>query len=90
MLATANQDAFNPPHGAHRAASLYAMKRLRLDRARADLEDGGLPVERIALASGFGDPERMRRAFLRVYGRPPQDFRRKALSSARPAMAGSA
>ncbi len=67
-----------------------AIERLRLDRARADLEDGGLSVERIALASGFGDPERMRRAFLRVYGRPPQDFRRKALSSARPAMAGSA
>ncbi|HMN73243.1 MAG TPA: GlxA family transcriptional regulator [Rhodoblastus sp.] len=67
-----------------------AIERLRLDRARADLEDGGLSVERVALASGFGDPERMRRAFLRVYGRPPQDFRRKALSSARPAMAGSA
>ena len=53
-----------------------AVERLRLDRARADLEDGGPSVERIALASGFGDAERMRRAFLRVYGRPPQDFRR--------------
>lgn len=53
-----------------------AVERLRLDRARAGLEDGGASVERIALASGFGDSERMRRAFLRVYGRPPQDFRR--------------
>ena len=59
-----------------------AVERLRLDRARADLEDGSLSVERIAEASGFGDPERMRRAFLRVYGRPPQDFRRRALNSA--------
>jgi len=57
-----------------------AVERLRLDRARADLEDGALSVERIAEASGFGDPERMRRAFLRVYGRPPQDFRRARAS----------
>ncbi|MCB1541204.1 MAG: GlxA family transcriptional regulator [Rhodoblastus sp.] len=57
-----------------------AVERLRLDRAKADLEGGNLPIERVALASGFGDAERMRRAFLRVYGRPPQDFRRARAS----------
>jgi len=67
-----------------------AIERLRLDRAMADLEDGAISVEQIANASGFGDPERMRRAFLRVYGRPPQDFRRKEVNSARREKAGSA
>lgn len=54
-----------------------AIERLRLDHARAQIEAGAPSVEMIAERSGFGDSERMRRAFVRVYGRPPQDFRRK-------------
>jgi transcriptional regulator GlxA family with amidase domain len=32
----------------------------------------------VSSAVGFSDPERMRRAFLRLYGEPPQSLRRKA------------
>lgn len=53
-----------------------AVERLRVEAARRRLEDGREPVERIAAAVGFGDPERMRRAFVRLYGQPPQAMRR--------------
>jgi transcriptional regulator GlxA family with amidase domain len=55
-----------------------AVERLRLEEARARLEGAPDTLERIAAETGFGDPERMRRAFLRVYGQPPQALRRKA------------
>ena len=61
-----------------------AIERLRLDKAKSELETGGGPIETIARGSGFGDPERMRRAFLRVYGQPPQAFRRTARPVRRP------
>ena len=32
----------------------------------------------VAEATGFGDPERMRRAFIRAFGQPPQALRRAA------------
>lgn len=32
----------------------------------------------IALETGFADPDRMRRAFLRTLGQPPQTIRRNA------------
>ncbi|MCJ2185098.1 helix-turn-helix domain-containing protein, partial [Novosphingobium sp. 1949] len=55
-----------------------AVERLRLETARERVESGTEPVETIALATGFGDPERMRRAFLRAFGQPPQAMRRLA------------
>jgi transcriptional regulator GlxA family with amidase domain len=55
-----------------------AVERLRLDAARLRVEAGREPIEGIALAAGFGDPERMRRAFLRAFGQPPQALRRAA------------
>jgi transcriptional regulator GlxA family with amidase domain len=55
-----------------------AVERLRADVARGLLEDGSEPVELIAARIGFGDPERMRRAFVRLYGQPPQTVRRRA------------
>ncbi|MFO1118001.1 MAG: GlxA family transcriptional regulator [Beijerinckiaceae bacterium] len=66
-----------------------AIERLRLDHARAQIEAGAPSVDMIAERSGFGDAERMRRAFVRVFGRPPQDFRRAAreISSVRPVAA---
>jgi transcriptional regulator GlxA family with amidase domain len=39
------------------------------------LEQGRLLVEAIAKETGFGDQERMRRAFLRAYRQPPQAIR---------------
>ncbi|MBX3480504.1 MAG: GlxA family transcriptional regulator [Caulobacter sp.] len=55
-----------------------AVERLRLEAARALLESQPLRIEDVALEVGFGDPERMRRAFLRAFGQPPQSLRRTA------------
>lgn len=55
-----------------------AIERLRAEAARQRIEDGPEPIELIAQSVGFGDPERMRRAFLRLYGHPPQSVRRLA------------
>ncbi len=57
-----------------------AVERLRAELARERVEHSAEPVEVIAAAVGFSDPERMRRAFLRLYGEPPQALRRKARS----------
>ena len=55
-----------------------AVERLRVEVARRRLEDGSEPVEQIARAVGFNDPERMRRAFVARFGQPPQAVRRMA------------
>lgn len=58
-----------------------AVERLRLEAARERVEGSSEPIEQIAGAIGFCDPERMRRAFLRAFGQPPQALRRLALRS---------
>lgn len=55
-----------------------AVERLRLDAARLRVEGTAEPIDRVAESVGFGDPERMRRAFLRAFGQPPQAIRRAA------------
>jgi transcriptional regulator GlxA family with amidase domain len=50
------------------------VERVRVEAAR-DLLEGGLPVATTASRSGFGSPETMRRAFLRVIGVGPADYR---------------
>ena len=55
-----------------------AVERLRLDAARTAVETSAASLDRIAAASGFGDPGRMRRAFMRSFGQPPQALRRSA------------
>ncbi|HEV7689931.1 MAG TPA: GlxA family transcriptional regulator [Hyphomonadaceae bacterium] len=55
-----------------------AVERLRLETAREQVENSHDPLDQIALHSGFRDPERMRRAFLRSFGQPPQALRRLA------------
>jgi transcriptional regulator GlxA family with amidase domain len=55
-----------------------AVERLRLETARERVEASSDPIDRVAEAVGFGDPERMRRAFLRAFGQPPQALRRAA------------
>ncbi len=52
-----------------------AVERMRVDTARAALEQGG-SIQEIARRTGFGDSERMRRAFIRLYGAPPASMRR--------------
>lgn len=55
-----------------------AVERLRVEAARERVEAGVEPIDAIAAKVGFGDPERMRRAFLRAFGQPPQALRRTA------------
>jgi transcriptional regulator GlxA family with amidase domain len=55
-----------------------AIERLRLEAAREQVESSAEPIEQIAMHAGFRDPERMRRAFLRAFGQPPQALRRTA------------
>jgi transcriptional regulator GlxA family with amidase domain len=47
---------------------------VRLDAARQFLETKKLSIEAVALKSGFGDPERMRRCFIKHLGIPPKDY----------------
>ena len=42
------------------------------------MEQGRHPVEIVARETGFADRERMRRAFLRAFGHPPQSVRRQS------------
>jgi transcriptional regulator GlxA family with amidase domain len=53
-----------------------AVERLRLEAAKAMLEDGRHPLDIVARDTGFADRDRMRRAFLRFFGQPPQGLRR--------------
>ncbi len=53
-----------------------AVENLRVEAARLMMEDGRHPIEVIATETGFADRERMRRAFLRAFGQPPQAIRR--------------
>ncbi|MCC2971262.1 GlxA family transcriptional regulator [Massilia sp. IC2-476] len=55
-----------------------AVEKLRLEAARSLLEDGHASIGRVARQTGFGDEERMRRAFVRTLGKPPQAVLREA------------
>ncbi len=55
-----------------------AVERLRLESAREQVERSPAPIDSIAVRTGFRDPERMRRAFVRAFGQPPQALRRLA------------
>ena len=57
-----------------------AVESLRLEAARLMMEEGKHPVEQIAMETGFADRERMRRAFNRAFGQPPQAIKRAARS----------
>lgn len=51
------------------------VEKARIDVARHYLGETDLRIEAVALKTGFGDPERMRRAFIRQLGVTPQDYR---------------
>jgi transcriptional regulator GlxA family with amidase domain len=55
-----------------------AVERLRVEVARQQVQSSGEAIERVARSTGFRDPERMRRAFIRAFGQPPQSLRRAA------------
>ena len=60
-----------------------SVEHLRVEAARERVESGTGQIDHIALDTGFGDPERMRRAFLRAFGQPPQALRRAARMTGR-------
>lgn len=54
-----------------------AVEKLRLEAARRLLEATRDPVRIVAKRTGFGDDERMRRAFVKALGVSPQDYRNR-------------
>jgi transcriptional regulator GlxA family with amidase domain len=58
------------------------VEHLRLEAARLMMEQSRHPIEIIARETGFADRDRMRRAFLRAFGQPPQVIRRNARAEA--------
>ncbi|WP_144110448.1 GlxA family transcriptional regulator [Paraburkholderia sp. BCC1886] len=59
-----------------------AIERLRVEAARLMMETTRHPIEVIARETGFGDRERMRQAFLRAFGQPPQSIQRTSARAA--------
>jgi transcriptional regulator GlxA family with amidase domain len=53
-----------------------AVENLRVEAARLMMEQGRHPIDVVARQTGFADRDRMRRAFLRAFGQPPQVIRR--------------
>ena len=58
-----------------------AVERLRAEVAHSEVTGTTDSIETIARRVGFASPERMRRAFVRLYGQPPQAVRRVAKAS---------
>jgi len=59
-----------------------AIEVLRVEAARAMIEGSNHSIDVVARETGFSDPERMRRAFLRAFGQPPQAIKRAAREQA--------
>jgi transcriptional regulator GlxA family with amidase domain len=59
-----------------------AVENLRVEAARLMMEQSRHPIDVIARQTGFADRDRMRRAFLRAFGQPPQVVRRNARAKA--------
>ncbi|KAB1072952.1 GlxA family transcriptional regulator [Methylobacterium planeticum] len=55
-----------------------AVENLRVEAARVLMERSRHPIDTVADQTGFADRNRMRRAFLRAFGQPPQVIRRNA------------
>jgi transcriptional regulator GlxA family with amidase domain len=51
------------------------VQRLRLDEARNRLASADCGVENVAASVGFNDPDSFRRAFVKCFGVPPQQYR---------------
>jgi transcriptional regulator GlxA family with amidase domain len=59
-----------------------AVENLRLEAARLMMEQSRHSIDEIAGQTGFLDRRRMREAFLRGFGQPPQVIRRNARQGA--------
>lgn len=56
-------------------------ERVRVEAAREQLEGSATPIGTVATQCGFGSPETMRRAFLRMLGVGPAEYRGRFRSS---------
>jgi len=56
-------------------------ERIRVEAARELLQETIAPVDTVATRCGFGSPETMRRAFLRILGVGPADYRARFRSA---------
>ena len=80
----AEQAGMSPRHFARcfttdtKVTPAKAVERLRLELARTKVERSDDSLDRVAEQAGFGSAERLRRAFLRAFGQPPQALRRAA------------
>jgi transcriptional regulator GlxA family with amidase domain len=59
-----------------------AVENLRVEAARLMMEHSRHPIDVIARQTGFADRDRMRHAFLRAFGQPPQVIRRNMRTEA--------
>jgi transcriptional regulator GlxA family with amidase domain len=59
-----------------------AVEHLRVEAARLMMERSRHPIDVVARETGFADRRRMRQAFLRAFGQPPQVVRRNARAEA--------
>jgi len=57
-----------------------AVERLRVEAARSLIESGTRSMQDVAERAGYGDIERMRRSFIRLFGAPPSSLRRASRS----------
>lgn len=53
------------------------VERVRVQHARRLLEEGGEGVAQISRACGYGNPEALRRAFVKTLGQSPAEYRRR-------------
>ena len=60
-----------------------AIERLRVEAAKPMIEESPASLKDISRSVGFSDPERMRQAFIRTLGHPPQAVRRVARDETR-------
>ena len=69
-------------HGETRSTPAEFAERARADAARCKLEQTLLPVETVAKECGFGNAERMRRTFQRLFeAQSPADYRARFRST---------
>lgn len=61
-----------------------AIEQLRAETARFMLETSAHPIGTIARETGFGDRERMRVAFLKIFGQPPRAMRQHRFGDGSP------
>ncbi len=55
----------------------HHVARLRIDAARRRIEEGATRLKDVARECGFGDEQRLRRAFRRTMGVTPQEYRQR-------------